>query len=172
MLALETLKTKSTTDMTYGFKRYGSWTSPYWKDEAKDSPKNIVNSNSDEYAQLSLEQFKDVLHDELDIPDYEITSENIYTEFGFDCRKTKNEAKCIEHLVEYYKWRKELFDRIVAAVVDNTSFGGIQDRFEALGCDELRIRFNMPAKYNNFSTEDPDYDGGQTEAYIEVVMYK
>lgn len=50
MLALETLKTKSTTDMTYGFKRYGSWTSPYWKDEAKDSPKNIVNSNSDEYA--------------------------------------------------------------------------------------------------------------------------
>ena len=155
--------------MKYGFKRYGKWNSPYWKNDKDKNAPLIINANSDEYSTLDLATFKDLLKDELDVPDYEINEENIKKEFGYDEGGLKMSDECIANIISYYTWRKELFERICKFFLN----GKQAELFiNSTGADELRFKYFIPAKYNNFSTEDPSYDGGQVEAYIEVVLYR
>lgn len=153
--------------MTFGIKKYGVWNELYWKEELK-SKKMILSENTYEYTNLDVTLFKDILRDELDVPDYEINAKNINKEFGFTDNDKKIPADCIKQIVNYYKWRKELFDKICKLLLNN----GAEALLKKIGCDELTLRYNIPAKYNNFSTEEADYTGGQEAAYIEVAIYR
>ena len=153
--------------MTFGIKKYGIWNEPYWKEELK-SKKTILSANTYEYTNLDVTLFKDILRDELDVPDYEINAKNINKEFGFTDNGKKIPDDCIKQIVNYYKWRKELFDKICKLLLNN----GAEALLKQTSCDVLVFRYNIPAKYNNFSTEEADYTGGQEAAYLEVAIYR
>ena len=68
--------------MTFGIKKYGIWNEPYWKKEI-NSKKKLFNSSTYTYTDLDATLFKDILRDELDVPDYKINAKNINKEFGF-----------------------------------------------------------------------------------------
>ena len=153
--------------MTFGIKKHGVWNEPYWKEEAK-SKKKLFSANTYAYTDLDVALFKDILKDELDVPDYEINAKNINREFGFSDNSKKIPTDCIAHIVNYYKWRKALFERICKLLLNN----GAEAMLKNIGCDELTLRYYIPAKYNNFSTEEANYTGSQVEAYLEVAIYR
>ena len=154
--------------MTYGIKRYGAWRTPYWRaDEVKDS-REITSKTSDEYADLDETLFKAVLKEELDVPDYEITEENIKREFGYEENGSEIKAECMKRIVEYYKWRKALFERICGQTLDNRA----EALLDRVCSDEITFKYALPAEYNNFSCDDPSYTGGQIEAHLEITLRK
>ena len=152
--------------MTYEIKKYGAWNAPYWKEELKS--KKLFSTNTDVYYDLDEMLFKDILRDELDVPDYEINAKNINKEFGFTYNGKKIPDDCIKQIVNYYKWRKELFEKICKLLLNN----GAEALLKKTDCDELTFRYYIPAKYNNFSTEEANYTGGQEAAYLEVAIYR
>lgn len=152
--------------MTFRIKKHGIWNEPYWKEELR-SKKTIFSANTYVYTDLDEVLFKDILRDELDVPDYTINAKNINKEFGFTDNGRKIPKDCIRHIINYYKWRKELFEKICKLFLNN----GAKALLEKSGCDELTFRYYIPAKYNNFSTEEANYTGGQVEAYLEVAVY-
>lgn len=152
--------------MTYEIKKYGAFHAPYWKEELKS--KKLFSTNTDVYYDLDETLFKAILRDELDVPDYEINAKNINKEFGFTDNGEKIPNDCIKQIVNYYKWRKGLFEKICKLLLDN----GAEALLKKTGCDELTFRYYIPAKYNNFSTEEANYTGGQEAAYLEVAIYR
>lgn len=152
--------------MTYEIKKYGAWNSPYWKEELKS--KKLFSTNTDVYYDLDEMLFKDILRDELDVPDYEINAKNINKEFGFTDNGRKIPDDCIKQIVNYYKWRKALYEKICKLLLNN----GAEALLKKTGSDELTFRYYIPAKCNNFSTEEADYTGGQEAAYLEVAIYR
>lgn len=153
--------------MTFGIKKYGIWNEPYWKKEI-NSKKKLFNSSTYTYTDLDATLFKDILRDELDVPDYKINAKNINKEFGFSGNIEKISTDCMTHIVNYYKWRKELFEKICKLLLNNNA----EALLKTTGCDELTLRYYIPAKYNNFSTKETNYTGGQIEAYLEVAIYR
>lgn len=152
--------------MTFGIKRFGNWKTSYWKPEV--STKMHFSANSDEYTGLDEVIFKDILKDELDVPDYIINEKNINKEFGFAYNGNKIPAECMKQIINYYKWRKILFKKICDCVLNNN----INALLKKFGCDELKFKYYIPAECNNFSCEEPNYTGGQIEAYIEIIVAK
>jgi hypothetical protein len=154
--------------MTYGIKRYGTWRTRYWRaDEVKDS-REIFSKNGEEYADLDVTLFKEILKEELDVPDYAVTEKNIKKEFGYEENGLEIKPECLKRIVEYYKWRKALFKKICKQTLDNRA----EALLKQIGSDEIKFRYYIPAEYNNFSCEDPAYTGGQTEAYLEIALYR
>ena len=154
--------------MTYGIKMRGAWRTPYWRaDEVKDD-KEMLSKNSEEYADLDVTLFKEILKEELDVPDYAVTEKNIKKEFGYEENGAEIKAECLKKVVAYYKWRKALFKKICGQTLDNRA----EALLKQVGSDEIRFRYYIPAEYNNFSCDDPNYTGGQTEAYLEVALYR
>ena len=154
--------------MTYGIKRCGTWHTPYWRaDEIKDNRK-IFSKNSDEYTDLDVTLFQAILKEELDVPDYAITEKNIKKEFGYEENGREIKAECIRQIIAYYKWRKALFKKICGQTLDNRA----EALLKQVGSDEIKLRYYIPAEYNNFSCTDPSYTGGQAEAYLEIALYK
>lgn len=155
--------------MTYGIKRCGAWRTPYWRaDEVKDN-REIFSKNSDEYTDLDTTLFQTILKEELDVPDYAITEKNIKKEFGYATDdEPEMKAECLEKIIAYYKWRKALFKKICRQTLDNRA----EALLKQVGSDEIKFRYYIPAEYNNFSCEDPSYTGGQTEAYLEIALYR
>ncbi len=153
--------------MTFGIKNHGVWNAPYWKEELNNR-KKLFSKHTFEYTDLDEMLFKDILRDELDVPDYAINAKNINKEFGFTSNGKKIPKECIKKIVNYYKWRKELFEKICKLLLNNNAKALLNDA----GCDELTFRYCIPAKYNNFSTEDANYTGGQIEAYLEIGVYR
>lgn len=154
--------------MTYGIKRCGTWRTPYWQaDKVKDN-REIFSKNSDEYTDLDTTLFQTILKDELDVPDYAVTEENIMKEFGYEKNGLEIKPECMKRIIEYYKWRSALFRKICEQTLDNHA----EALLKQLGSDEIKFRYYIPAEYNNFSCEDPFYTSGQTEAYLEIALYK
>lgn len=155
--------------MTYGIKRCGTWRTPYWRaDEVKDN-REILSKNSDEYADLDATLFQAILKEELDVPDYAVTEKNIKKEFGYTADdKSAIKTECLKKITAYYKWRKALFKKICGQTLDNRA----KALLKQVGSDEIKFRYYIPAEYNNFSCEDPSYTGGQTEAYLEITLYR
>jgi len=151
--------------MTYGIKRCGTWHAPYFGSE---DGKKVFNKNADEYTDLDATLFKKVLESELDVPDYAITEKNIKREFGYEQHGLEIKAECMKRIVAYYKWRLALFKKICRQTLDNRA----EALLKQVGSDEIKFRYYIPAEYNNFSCEDPSYTGGQTEAYIEIALYR
>ena len=156
---------KGITEMTYGIKRCGTWRAPYFG--AEDS-KKIFSKNTDEYTDLDATLFKKVLESELDVPSYAITEKNIKKEFGYEENGLEIKAECIKQIIAYYKWRKALFKKICGQIFNNHA----KALLKQVGSDEIKFRYYIPAKYNNFSTEEANYTGGQVEAYLEVAIYR
>lgn len=148
--------------MTYRLKIHGTWKTSYWKPEISSS--RYTSSIDNEYSDLSEELFKTMLNEELDIPEYDITEENISREFGYTANGMSIPARCVDNIIKYYAWRKALFEKICKAVLG----GAAEQCMDKAGCDELSFKYMLPAEYNNFSCEDPDYDSGQVDAFIEV----
>ena len=155
--------------MTYGIKRCGTWRTPYWRaDEVKDN-REIFSKNSDEYADLDATLFQAILKEELDVPDYAVTEKNIKKEFGYAADdKSAIKTECLKKITAYYKWRKALFKKICGQTLDNRA----EALLKQVGSDEIKLRYYIPAEYNNFSCTDPSYTGGQAEAYLEIALYK
>lgn len=154
--------------MTYGIKRYGVWRTLYWRaDEVKDS-REIFSKNGEEYADLDATLFKEILKEELDVPDYAITEKNIKKEFGYEENGLEIKPECLKRIIGYYKWRSALFRKICKQTLDNRA----EALLKQIGSDEIKFRYYIPAEYNNFSCEDPAYTGGQTEAYLEIALYR
>ena len=145
--------------MKYSIKTYGLWKTSWWKDESK----KVCHKSIDEYSDLDEETFKSVLNDELDVPDYELTPENIKRNFGYS---SSNEAQisdaCIERIIKYYSFRRDLYSKIIKTFIEGAA--SLPD------ASIVTIRFNLPPEGNNFSCEDASYDGGQIEAWIEVAV--
>ena len=152
--------------MTFGIKKFGNWKTSYWKPEVSD--KIHFNTSYDEYTSLDEVTFKNILKDELDIPDYTVNEKNINREFGFSYNNNKIPAECMKQIINYYKWRKTLFKKICDSLLNNNA-NAMMDK---LGCDELKFKYYIPAECNNFSCEEPNYTGGQVEAYIEIMVTK
>ena len=153
--------------MKYEIKKHGIWNEPYWKEELK-SKKKLFSANTYVYSDLDEMLFKDILRDELDVPDYAINAKNINKEFGFTGNGRKIPEDCIKQIINYYKWRKDLFEKICKMLLNN----GAETILNKYGCNEFVLKYDIPAKYNNFSTEEPNYTGGQIEAYIEIRICK
>ena len=154
--------------MTFKIKRYGSWKTSYYRETEVNDHKKIINSNYDEYSDLNVTLFKNILKDELDVPDYAINKNNILKEFGYEQLDKNIPDECINQIVGYYKFRKDLYIKICNQTLDNRA----EALLKQLGCDELSFKYFIPAEYNNFSCEEPHYTGGQIEAYIEITLCK
>ena len=154
--------------MTYGIKRCGTWRTQYWKANEGKNSRKIFSKNSDEYTDLDTTLFQTILKEELDVPDYAITEENIMKEFGYEKNGLEIKPECMKRIIEYYKWRSALFRKICEQTLDNRA----EALLKQLGSDEIKFRYYIPAEYNNFSCEDSSYTGGQTEAYLEIALYK
>lgn len=154
--------------MTFKIKQHGMWRNEHWRaDEVNDS-KKIISMHDDEYSDLDPVLFKLVLNDILDVPEYELTEENINREFGFEKHDIKIPDACVSQILEYYKFRKALFTRICEQVLNNKA----EALLSQAGCDEVTFKYCIPAKFNNFSCEEPDYTGGQVEACLEISIVK
>ena len=155
--------------MTYGIKRHGTWRTQYLRADEVKNKREIRTSNGEEYTDLDAALFREILNEELDVPDYPITEKNIKKElFCYKEDESKISDECLKHVVDYYKWRKALFKKICGQTLDNRA----EALLKQVGSDEIKFRYYIPAEYNNFSCEDPAYTGGQTEAYIEIALYK
>jgi len=153
--------------MTFGIKNHGVWNESYPGKETK-SGKKFFSTKTYAYFDLDETLFKNILKDELDVPDYAINAKNINKEFGFTGNGREISADCVKHIVDYYKWRKGLFKKICGLFLNK----GAKTLLDKAGCDELTFKYRIPAKYNNFSTEELDYTGGQVDAYMEVTVHK
>lgn len=154
------------SNFIYGLKVHGIWNSPYLHVNNKDK-KSILYTSDNIYDNLNIKQVKQILKDELDVISYSPTKNNIIREFGFFHKKLTNIDKaCIKKIIEYYKFRKSLYNEICKTVLCNnmTSF------MKKNNITSISFNYNIPAEYNNFSCDDPNYDGGQVEAYIEVYI--
>lgn len=154
--------------MTYGIKRYGTWRTQYWIASDGKNSREIFYKNNVEYTDLDTTLFQTVLKEELDVPDYAITEKNIMKEFGYEKNNLEIKPECMKRIVEYYKWRSALFRKICEQMLDNKADALLKQ----VGSDEIKFKYYIPAEYNNFSCEDPSYTGGQTEAYLEITLYK
>ena len=152
--------------MTYGIKRFGEWRCPFWRADELKNNREILSRNCEEYADLDDRLFREILRDELDVPYYAITEKNIRKEFGYEKNNIEMNPECLKKIVAYYRWRKALFKKItnLTALAKNT--------LKKIGSDEMTFRYYVPAEYNNFSCEDPEYTGGQLRAYIEITLRK
>lgn len=152
--------------MKYGIKTHGLWNAPYWKD-AEDKKKNIFHKSEESYCDLDEKSFKEILNDELDVPDYAITPKNISREFGYTGTGFKIDDACMIRIVEYYKFRKSLYKKICDLLFSKEMTKTVK-RF---GAAEFMLRYDIPAEYNSFDCDDPNYDAGQIEAWIEISVF-
>jgi len=144
--------------MRYGIKTYGMWKTSWWKDESK----NVCHKSVNEYPDLDEETFKSVLNDELDVPDYVLTPENIKRNFGYSGNGAQISDACIERIIKYYSFRRDLHSKIIKTFIEDIA--SLPD------ASIVTMRFDLPPEGNNFSCEDASYDGGQIEAWIEVAV--
>ena len=152
--------------MTFSIKQYGQWKIPYWKNEV--SSKMHISKTMNEYSCLDNTLFKDILKDELDVPDYAINEKNIKKEFGYSNAGYAIPEKCMKNIIRYYKWRKNLYSKICKTLLGKQALNMLNN----FNCSEIKFKYNIPAEYNNFSCEDPEYDDGQLEAYLEIGLHR
>jgi hypothetical protein len=139
----------------YGFKTYGLWNSSWRSEDYKRFHKTDIV----EYSRLDSEMLIKIALEELDVPNYDITFENIKNEHK-KYNPTISDA-CVQRILDYYAFRKDLFKR-VEEVSKMTSC--------MHGAKSTMFRFDLPAKFNSFSMNDEDYDSVQIDAWIEVTV--
>ena len=154
------------TKFAYGFKTHGVWFAPWAYDE-KGSKITTVHDSS--YLGLDAKTFDDVLKCELDVPEYRITPKRIASEFGYGASPTGIPAACMDKIVGYYKFRKSLYDKIKGQLLDKSRATYLM---RMSGADEVILKYDIPPEANSFSCEDPDWDSGQTEAWVEASVWK
>ena len=154
------------SNFIYSLKVHGKWNNPYLHANNKDK-KSILYTNDNIYDNLNISQVKQILKDELDVISYTPTRNNIIKEFSFFHKELTNiDNKCIKKIIKYYKFRKNLYNKICKNIIGNN----IESFIKKIGVTSIVFNYNIPAEYNNFSCENPNYDGGQVEAYIEVYI--
>lgn len=150
--------------MTFSIKRRGTWRNPYWRAEEVKNDRKILSRTADEYEDLDEGLFEEILREELDVPDYEPTEENVLKELGYAKRGAEMKPECLRQVTEYYRWRRDLFERIKRQVLS----GRAELLLRESGASEVSFRYALPAEYNNFSCEEAPYDGGQVDACLEI----
>jgi len=152
--------------MTYGFRTYGLWKTSWWRND--DDKAKLLHTSTDEYSEMNEDLFKQVLLDQLDIPEYELTPEKIKEEFfSFSADKQAVSDACVQRIIKYYSFRKELYEKIIKLF---TGDGIAKKLLEDAKPETLSMHFDIPPEGNNFSCEDPEYTGGQINAWIEVAV--
>lgn len=139
----------------YSFKTYGLWNSSWLSEDDK----RVHRADIVEYSKLDSEMLIKIALEELDVPDYDITFENIKNEHNKYNPMISDE--CVQRILDYYAFRKRLFKK-VEEVSKMTSC--------MHGAKSMAFRFDLPAEFNNFSMNDEDCDSGQIEAWIEVAV--
>lgn len=120
------------------------------------------------YAAMNEGQFAKILKEELDIADYPLTPKNIKKEFGFEESGNAISDECIDRIIKYYKFRKDLYSKIAKQFTCSAA----EALLKKLGADIVTVKYYIPYYGNSFSCEDPEYDGGHVEAWIEVEASK
>jgi hypothetical protein len=149
----------------YGLKIYGFWKTQWWNDK-ENNGKTMAHHETTFYDELDDLLFNDILRDELDVVNYQITADNIKKEFGFTVNNRQISDECIVRIIKYYKFRKHLYEKIR----DNFLNCKAEKMIESSGSDVITFKYKIPAEYNNFSCEDSGYTGGQHDAWIEILL--
>lgn len=121
----------------------------------------------DEYVVKSLDQCKDVLRNILDVPEKELTDQEIKDDFG-SIQYPIDDAK-LATIKEYYNGRLALHNKAVEAVESYTSYfedikNGVKD-----GANDVALVYDIPEKYNSFIVAD-DFDAGFKQLYATLTI--
>jgi hypothetical protein len=120
--------------MKYKLTVVSSWTFDYeeYYNNISSNENNMVNhETTDEYTTNSKDTFIKILKSEIDIPDYELTKENIINEFGTTTEKN------ITQIYNYYNYRQQMFNEII-------------NWMETQDSDNGEFHFDVPYEYNHF----------------------
>jgi hypothetical protein len=131
---------KKTSSFSYNYKNYA---------QNKNIPKDsiVTHECNDVFVASSKEVIIDIIKSELDVPDYELTRENIKKEFLFN---TEVSAKSFEHIFNYYDYRKRMFVEIVKWIETQK---GEDDYFH----------FEIPYEYNHFEIIDNEMSNSEIQ---------
>ena len=124
--------------MKYTILKKEEYDEPYWKDGFKG--KRVNCSHSESYETMHTDVAKDVIRDIVDVCDYELDEKNIREHFG------KVDDKCINQIIGYCTFRKELFDKIVKWM---SSHGTDKSGWVITG----KKTWEIPYEFNNFECD-------------------
>lgn len=124
----------------------------------KDPKSRLTHETTESYTTEDIDLLKKVIRDTVDAPSSELTLEAVHKDFDSHSRVLSDQAA--QRIAEYYNGRLELMKRI-------------KDDLEQLlpSLNAQTFMYNIPEKYNSFTTEDPEDDGfqsAQNKAYIKI----
>lgn len=120
--------------ITHNLDDYGTWNPKFKKG-------SIVNHKIiEEYTTDSKDTIKELLFELIDPPNYDLTDDNIKTNFGLDIG-----SKSIEQIRNYYSYRKLMYDKIIEWIDSDNTY---EDYFH----------FEIPYENNHYECIDCDYE--------------
>lgn len=156
-------------NIKYNLEIYGIWHTPYINSNQKNideqNAQKVMYSSNICYGDLDSKTFLEILETELDVVKYSLTAKNIKKEFGYSDTNIISDA-CIKRIIKYYKFRKDLYNKISKEILIT-----IKNLIKKTNLSEIALKYDIPADCNNFSCEDPDYTGGQKDAWIKITCY-
>lgn len=138
--------------MKYTVKTFNDWTHPYFFNEGDKRliREKETNEQETDSADLAVAMVKDWL----DVPDADITPEDVRREFDSDRRRIDDEY--VEQIMNYYNGRRSIFLRF-------------KEDFAGMRSGNV-LKYQIPYELNHFETEPADEDRYemQNDSYFQV----
>jgi len=138
--------------MKYTITLHNTWKRPYFYSDSINE--SCVNTEISEYETTNLDLCKTIVKDFLDVPESELTLEEIRKQFE-DPRYGILPEKKLTSIQDYYNGRLAMYNSIMKDL--NLLEDGKEDV----------LLYDIPYKYNHFTVEDDDNEK-QIAAYIKV----
>lgn len=154
--------------MRYRICLHNVWSCDDWGHSTKLNDDAYITVDDRQYIAMNEGQFTKLLKEELDVVDYPLTPKNIKKELGFEESGNAISDECIDRIIKYYKFRKDLYSKIAKKFTCSSA----ELMLKSLGADIVTAKYYIPYYGSSFSCEDPEYDGGHIESWIEVEASK
>ena len=144
--------------MKYTITLKSKWNRPYFY---SGDNKKCINTEYSSYQTDDIEQCRQIVHDLLDVPEAEMSLEEVKYQFEDPQYDILSEEKLVS-IQSYYNGRLGLYHTLMRELndLDNTQ-------------DKQEFKHDIPYKYNHFIVEDDEVENEeQLEAYIEVIVEK
>lgn len=143
--------------MKYTITLHNKWNRPYFYVDNDD--RKCVNVEHSSYETTDKELAKHIVKDFLDVPETEMTLEEIRKQFEDPRYCILTEEKLVS-IQNYYNGRLGMYNTIIEVL------SNLKDDVE------FSERYDIPYEYNHFTVEDELENEEQIEAYIELKVEK
>lgn len=130
--------------MRYTIRHEFRFIEPFFLGDGKSDPESTTEEDCVRFHRTKdPEIFRKMLLEIADIPEYDLTEENVRKEFSY-ARELPLKGEVVDRIIRFYSGRKAVFDKIIADI----------GKFSESGGSYFYRIYRYPEESLGFSTED------------------